>query len=523
MEKNLNQSVNNNYLTLENTTFLSYVLLSLIAIISVATIYRLITNDIFQIVINSFFLVLLLSFYFVHKKYRETFLIANTLIIITYLILLFAACYLENQHFLIILFCLIPLFSFILLPTLYSLTYTLITLITAIVLLIVFSHSTSPTLNMRFIVLYTIISLFLYYLNRSRQCAWDKTNLHINKLHEDIKEGINQATKDYELTLISMVKMLESRDAYTAGHSERVARYSKLIAQKLGLNTKQCELVYRAGQLHDIGKIVTPDNILLKPNHLTHSEYELIKEHVQGSYDLLANIPMFKAAAEIIICHHEHHDGKGYPNGLKADEIPLLSQIMIIADAFDAMTTSRIYKSRKSAKQALIELDSLAGSQFNPDITPIAIEALTHVTIEENTSQLPTSLMGQERLNYFFKDQLTKKYNKEYLTYCVKNRQFIDHDHYLIVELKEFSQYNRRYGWSEGDNFLIAFANNLEYCFSDTLIYRVHGDTFILISLSAIDTKVLITKTSDLFINTGIKVSVTKTSLTDVLNDINSL
>lgn len=523
MSKHLNQNVNSDYLKLENTKFLDYILLSLIIIMSVATVYRLITDDNVQLAFNSFFLVVLLPFYFFHKKYRATLLIANSLIIINYMVLLLAVSYLKNEHFLIILFCVIPLFSFILLPTAYSVSYTLITLVTAIALLMVFSDSTSPTLNMRFIILYTVISLFMYYLNKSRQRAWGKANLDITKLHDDINEGINKATKDYELTLISMVKMLESRDAYTAGHSERVARYSKLIAQKLGLNEDQCELVFKAGQLHDIGKVVTPDNILLKPSNLSNSEYDLIKEHVQGSYDLLSNIPMFKVVAEIIIYHHERHDGKGYPHGFKADEIPLLSQIMIIADAFDAMTTNRIYKGRKTAKQALIELDNLAGSQFNPDITPVAIEALTRVTIEENINQLPTSLMGQERLNYFFKDQVTKKYNKEYLIFCVKNSLLVGYDDFLIIEFKEFSQYNHRHGWGNGDKFLIDFAKNLENHLPKTLIYRVHGDTFILISKSAVDIEQLTTTTNDILLNTGIKIKLAKTSLKYVLDDINLL
>lgn len=328
---------------------------------------------------------------------------------------------------------------------------------------------------------------------------------------------------NYKLTLNSMVKMLESRDAYTAGHSERVARYSKLIAQKLGLNEDQCELVFNAGLLHDIGKIVTPDNILLKPSHLSNSEYNLIKEHVQGSYDLLSNIPMFKVVAEIVIYHHERHDGKGYPHGFKADEIPLLGQIIIIADAFDAMTTNRIYKGRKTSKEAIIEIGILAGSQFNPAITPFAIEALADIVIEENINQLPTSLMGQERLNYFFKDQVTKKYNKEYLTFCVTNSLLIDYDDFLIVEFKEFSQYNHKHGWENGDKFLIDFSKNLENYLPKTLIYRVHGDIFILISKSTVDIEQLAIKTNDIVLNTGIKIKLAKTSLKYVLDDISLL
>ena len=114
--------------------------------------------------------------------------------------------------------------------------------------------------------------------------------------------------------------------------------------------------IYQAGILHDIGKIATPDVILLNPQILNKLEYKLIQEHVKVGYRLLVNIPMFQDLAEIIHSHHERYNGTGYPRGLKGDEINPLARIMIVADAFDAMTTNRIYKGRKNLTEALDEL-----------------------------------------------------------------------------------------------------------------------------------------------------------------------
>jgi len=177
---------------------------------------------------------------------------------------------------------------------------------------------------------------------------------------------------NYEQTLFAFIEMIEDRDTYTAGHSQRVAHYSKLIAQAMNFNDKECEQVYRAGILHDIGKIATPDTVLLKPGKLSRLEYKLIQEHVSVSHELLCKIPMFSDMAEIIFCHHERYDGKGYPNGLKGDDVPPLAQIMIVADAFDAMTTNRIYKGRKDVETAVAELLSLSGKQFHPNVVCVA-------------------------------------------------------------------------------------------------------------------------------------------------------
>jgi len=219
--------------------------------------------------------------------------------------------------------------------------------------------------------------------------------------------------------------MIEGRDTYTGGHSQRVANYCRMIAEKMDCSPEECDLIYRAGILHDVGKITTPDAILLKPGKLSELEFKLIQEHVTESYRILLQIPMYKDMAEIIICHHERYDGQGYPNGVKSDEIPFLARIMIIADAFDAMTTNRIYKGRKDTLSAIEELKALSGKQFHPEVVESAVEVLSNIEAPEVINQLPTTEIEKERFSYFYRDQLTNAYNSDYLNFILNRNNII--------------------------------------------------------------------------------------------------
>lgn len=309
-----------------------------------------------------------------------------------------------------------------------------------------------------------------------------KENLRYHaELERLVSEKTKSLTDNYEQTLQAMVEMIEVRDSYTGGHSERVARYSRAIAEEMGLPQEECSLIYRAGMLHDIGKVTTPDTILLKPGKLSEREFLLIKDHVTVSHQLLSKIPMYKTIAEIVLHHHERYDGEGYPQGLRADEIPLLSQIMILADAFDAMTTNRIYKGRKSLEEAIEELQSCSGEQFDPAIIPSACRALGRMEISHDISQLPKSTMEKERFSYFFRDSLTDTYNKDYLDFFLQ--QGVDGSRYKAFAcfLKNFSQYNSKHGWDKGNELLRRYAQFLQERYREAMVFRVQGDDFILL------------------------------------------
>jgi len=310
----------------------------------------------------------------------------------------------------------------------------------------------------------------------------------VNNKTSQLRQMIDFQSDNYDKTLFSLVEMIEQRDTYTAGHSKRVAEYSKLIAKEMNYSNEDVTILHQAGILHDIGKIATPDAVLLNPKILNDIEYKLIKEHVTVSHKILSNIPMFSSLAEIVYSHHERYDGKGYPRGLKGDEITPLAQIMIVADAFDAMTTNRIYKARKTIKEALAELESLKYKQFHPNIVDAALIALKDIVIDDTINQLPKTQLEEERFAYFYKDTITSAYNQNYLdVVLMKNSYDLVYENMDIFYIKHFSNYNKKYGWSEGNIFLDKFSQIIEDTIENILLFRVFGDDFVLISEDKVD------------------------------------
>ena len=288
--------------------------------------------------------------------------------------------------------------------------------------------------------------------------------------------------KNQDQIIHSMIDMIESRDSYTAGHTKRVAYYCELIATQMQYSQEDINLLRKAAWLHDIGKISTPDNVLLKPNKLNEMEYKLIKEHLTSGYEMLSKIDEYKVIAEIIREHHEKYDGSGYPRGLKANDIMPLSRIMIVADAFDAMTTNRVYKSRKSISVALQELQDLSTQQFHPEVVNASLIALANIDVSSDISQLPKSSIEEQRFSYFYKDRLTNLFIIDYLTLILRYHLISDSVYMYSIKLNCFTNYNRRLGWSKGDEFLISFANLIEKLYTDTVVFRVEGDDFMILS-----------------------------------------
>lgn len=168
----------------------------------------------------------------------------------------------------------------------------------------------------------------------------------------------------------ALAKSLDSRDAYTACHSENVARYASLIANEMKLPKKECDAVYIGARLHDIGKIGVPEMILTKPAKLNDDEFEIIKKHPVIGYDTVKHVPLFQknGVLDMILFHHERYDGKGYPYGLQGDQIPRGARIIALADSMDAMLSSRTYRKKMGVEYALHEVRSNRGKQFDPDV-----------------------------------------------------------------------------------------------------------------------------------------------------------
>lgn len=177
-------------------------------------------------------------------------------------------------------------------------------------------------------------------------------------------------------TIEVLADIIDKRDAYTAQHSFRVANYCEAIAHKLKLNQNDYETLITAARVHDLGKISVPDSILLKNQRLKPEERDLIIEHAMIGYKILTNLRFYKSGAMFVYHHHERFDGKGYPHGLKGDNIPLGARIMAVADSFDAMTSDRPYRKAMNTEEALAELIQNSGTQFDPKIVEVFVQII---------------------------------------------------------------------------------------------------------------------------------------------------
>jgi HD-GYP domain-containing protein (c-di-GMP phosphodiesterase class II) len=187
---------------------------------------------------------------------------------------------------------------------------------------------------------------------------------------------VNAVKSSYDLQLIGIVKgvisTLELKDPYTRGHSERVASYAQILAKETGKFSKdELKTFNYACLLHDIGKVHIPDTILMKPTALTKEEYEIIKSHPAVGEKAVENVEGLSSSIAVIRSHHERWDGNGYPDQLKGEEIPYPARISSIADAFDAMTSSRSYRAALSTEEAYNRILQGSGSQFDPELVEI--------------------------------------------------------------------------------------------------------------------------------------------------------
>ena len=186
-------------------------------------------------------------------------------------------------------------------------------------------------------------------------------------------------------TILSIANAVEARDKQTGRHSLRVAVYSMLIAAELGFDAEELENIRQIGLLHDIGKIGVPDNILQKNGKLSDDEYSEIKNHPTIGVHILSNATMFQDILPIVKHHHERYDGRGYPSQLKGEEIPYLARIAAVADAFDAMTSRRVYRDSLPIDAVISEIEKNKGTQFDPQIADAFLYILknNYSTIKE--------------------------------------------------------------------------------------------------------------------------------------------
>lgn len=211
-----------------------------------------------------------------------------------------------------------------------------------------------------------------------------------------LRQALQQLERSYEDTLQALGAAIDLRDNDTAGHSQRVCRYSLEIARAMGWSEEKLGSLAKGAHLHDIGKLGIPDGILLKPGSLTAEERKLMQRHVQIGYDLVKDIAFLADAAEIVLTHHERHNGEGYPRGLKGDEILPSARIFAVADSFDAITSDRPYRRASSFEAGLQTIRGCSGTQFDPRVVSafLGIPEETWPSIAKDHHQRASRLSG---------------------------------------------------------------------------------------------------------------------------------
>jgi len=219
---------------------------------------------------------------------------------------------------------------------------------------------------------------------------------HLEELVEqrtaELDDALNSLENAYRSTLKALTAALETRDLETHGHSERVVTYSLRLGREYGLDSQRIKALEFGSLLHDIGKIGVPDSILRKPAKLTDEEWVLMREHPMHGQQILRGIHFLEGAARVVAQHHEKWDGSGYPMGLRGEDIDLCARIFSVADAFDAMTSNRVYRKGKSYEAAATELDEWAGKQFDPKV----VEAFHRVPKQDWEDLHARSLVKKE-------------------------------------------------------------------------------------------------------------------------------
>jgi HD-GYP domain-containing protein (c-di-GMP phosphodiesterase class II) len=224
------------------------------------------------------------------------------------------------------------------------------------------------------------------------------TALSLLGMAGQVEELKNENKKISEQAARTILKALDAKDSYTFGHSMRVAYFSLVTGTEAQLSKEEMYELELSAIFHDIGKIGTPDAVLNKPSRLSEEEFQIMKQHPENSWEILKEYPQFEKVAANARFHHERFDGKGYPLGLKGEHIPVAARIILIADTFDAMTSTRPYRKGLPYEVAYEELIQFSGTQFDPNLVKLFIEGMRK-----------EALKGEEE---FFIPLMDKRFNK---------------------------------------------------------------------------------------------------------------
>ncbi len=288
----------------------------------------------------------------------------------------------------------------------------------------------------------------------------------------------------------ALADTIDAKDRYTKGHSTRVARYAVRLAQELGYSEEELNNLRHVALLHDIGKISIPDSVLNKPDRLTDIEYEIIKSHAAVGGDILANIAVLPGIREAARSHHERYDGKGYPDGLKGKAIPEIARIVCIADAYDAMSSKRVYRDSLPDEKIRDELVKGRGTQFDPDFTDVFLRLFDEGKLREEDSKIER--IDVERANQILKqvmetvkregtkeqDALTglmlRYEGEQKISEAIKDKNGC----LCIFDIDNLKKLNDAKGYLAGDHVLKETGDILKKYEDQSILCRSGGDEF---------------------------------------------
>lgn len=342
-----------------------------------------------------------------------------------------------------------------------------------------------------------MIILLILCLIRTIRNIWKMESNKQKKEMDKHREQLEEISLQLMQTLSTTI---EAKDEYTRGHSYRVAEYSALIARELNWDEDEIRNLKNAAYLHDIGKIGIPDNILNKPVKLTDEELGVIKEHTVIGAEILKNITLIDHVKEAARSHHERYDGRGYPDGLKGEEIPLYARIIVVADSFDAMKSRRIYRSPLDDQVVYNEIFQNRGTQFDPELADIFLKLLDEErVITEKERELfdedGTGLNMESEIEKFISSVMTTIKTQEniegfdFLTGLpMRNRgemlaaQFMQQDDgYLVfLDMDNLKKMNDLYGHKAGDRALKLLGSLLMEYTRHAVVCRLGGDEFLM-------------------------------------------
>lgn len=319
-------------------------------------------------------------------------------------------------------------------------------------------------------------------------------NGELNKYSDELLVKNEKMREMTMQTIMTIANTIDAKDEYTRGHSRRVAEYSVAIAMEMGLDPEQVADIRFIGLLHDIGKIGVPDSVLNKPGKLSNEEYQLMKDHTVTGGEILKDITMIEGLDVGAKYHHERYDGKGYPEGLKGEEIPLIARIIGVADAYDAMTSNRIYRRHLEADKVLAELKKGNGTQFDPQACDVMIklveeDRLPKFNMDNDSAEIRQTTQILTRVIDKAEETAQEEIQMDELTGTLSRGQGVSvmqdqiskygTGSLFIFDIDNFRKINETEGFMVGDKYLRILSDKVKRITEEEVVSRFGADEFV--------------------------------------------